>query len=46
MIQELLDVMIALAQGGMTMAVVTHEMGFARNVADEIISMDHGRIVK
>ena len=45
-IQELLDVMIALAQEGMTMAVVTHEMGFARKVADEIISMDHGRIVK
>jgi len=46
MIQEVLDVMIALAQEGMTMVVVTHEMGFARNVADEIIFMDHGRIVE
>jgi ABC-type polar amino acid transport system ATPase subunit len=46
MIQEVLDVMIALAQEGMTMVVVTHEMGFARKVADEIIFMDHGRIVE
>jgi len=46
MIQEVLDVMIALAQEGMTMVVVTHEMGFARKVADGIIFMDHGRIVE
>jgi ABC-type polar amino acid transport system ATPase subunit len=46
MIQEVLDVMIALAQEGMTMVVVTHEMGFARKVADEIIFMDQGRVVE
>jgi len=46
MIKEVLDVMIDLAKGGMTMLVVTHEMGFAREVADEIIFMDEGRIVE
>jgi ABC-type polar amino acid transport system ATPase subunit len=46
MIQEVLEVMIGLAQEGMTMLVVTHEMGFAREVADEIIFMDAGRIVE
>ena len=46
MINEVLDVMVGLAQEGMTMMVVTHEMGFARKVADRIIFMDHGRIVE
>jgi ABC-type polar amino acid transport system ATPase subunit len=46
MIKEVLEVMIALAKSGMTMAVVTHEMGFAREVADEIIFMDEGRIIE
>jgi ABC-type polar amino acid transport system ATPase subunit len=46
MIKEVLDVMIALAKSGMTMMVVTHEMGFAREVADEIIFMDQGRIIE
>ncbi|HEU4851871.1 MAG TPA: amino acid ABC transporter ATP-binding protein [Telluria sp.] len=46
MIGEVLDVMVALAQEGMTMMVVTHEMGFARKVADRIVFMDHGRIVE
>jgi ABC-type polar amino acid transport system ATPase subunit len=46
MISEVLDVMIALAREGMTMAVVTHEMGFARRVADRVIFMDQGRIVE
>jgi glutamate/aspartate transport system ATP-binding protein len=46
MIKEVLDVMINLATSGMTMVVVTHEMGFARQVADEIIFMDQGRIVE
>jgi ABC-type polar amino acid transport system ATPase subunit len=46
MIQEVLEVMIGLAREGMTMLVVTHEMGFAREVADEIIFMDAGRIVE
>jgi glutamate/aspartate transport system ATP-binding protein len=46
MINEVLDVMVGLAQGGMTMMVVTHEMGFARKVADRIVFMDHGRIVE
>ena len=46
MIKEVLDVMIDLAQTGMTMIVVTHEMGFARTVADEIVFMDEGRIVE
>lgn len=46
MIQEVLEVMTGLAREGMTMLVVTHEMGFAREVADEIIFMDGGRIVE
>ena len=46
MIKEVLDVMIELAQSGMTMLVITHEMGFARTVADRIIFMDEGRIVE
>ena len=46
MIKEVLDVMIDLAKSGMTMIVVTHEMGFAREVADEIIFMDQGRIIE
>lgn len=46
MIKEVLDVMIDLAKEGMTMLCVTHEMGFAREVADEIIFMDGGRIVE
>ncbi len=46
MIKEVLDVMLELARSGMTMVVVTHEMGFARNAADEVIFMDHGRIVE
>jgi ABC-type polar amino acid transport system ATPase subunit len=46
MIKEVLDVMINLSKGGMTMIVVTHEMGFAREVADEIIFMDEGRIIE
>ncbi len=46
MIKEVLDVMIDLAKEGMTMLVVTHEMGFAREVSDEIIFMDLGRIVE
>jgi glutamate/aspartate transport system ATP-binding protein len=45
MINEVLDVMVELAREGMTMMCVTHEMGFARNVADRVIFMDHGRIV-
>jgi glutamate/aspartate transport system ATP-binding protein len=46
MISEVLDVMIELAGDGMTMAVVTHEMGFARRVADRVIFMDGGTIVE
>jgi ABC-type polar amino acid transport system ATPase subunit len=46
MINEVLEVMIDLVKEGMTMIVVTHEMGFAREVADEIIFMDEGRIVE
>ena len=46
MIKEVLDVMVALAQDGMTMMVVTHEMGFARQVADRVVFMDHGKIVE
>ena len=44
MINEVLDVMVELAQEGMTMIVVTHEMGFARKVADRVVFMDEGRI--
>jgi len=46
MIKEVLDVMIQLAHEGMTMLVVTHEMGFAKTVADQMIFMDEGRIVE
>jgi glutamate/aspartate transport system ATP-binding protein len=46
MVNEVLDVMVGLAQEGMTMMVVTHEMGFARKVADRVIFMDEGRIVE
>ncbi len=46
MIKEVLDVMKTLANEGMTMAVVTHEMGFAREVGDRVIFMDEGRIVE
>ena len=46
MIKEVLDVMIELAKEGMTMIVVTHEMGFAREVADQMIFMDEGQIVE
>jgi len=46
MINEVLDVMVELAQEGMTMMVVTHEMGFARKVADRVVFMDEGRIVE
>ena len=46
MIGEVLEVMVGLAQDGMTMMVVTHEMGFARKVADRIVFMDHGSIVE
>lgn len=46
MISEVLDVMVELAEEGMTMIVVTHEMGFARKVADKMIFMDEGEIVE
>jgi polar amino acid transport system ATP-binding protein len=46
MINEVLDVMVALAKDGMTMIVVTHEMGFARKVADRVVFMDKGVIVE
>jgi glutamate transport system ATP-binding protein len=46
MINEVLDVMTALARSGMTMVVVTHEMGFARRAADRVVFMDDGRIVE
>ena len=46
MVNEVLDVMVGLVQEGMTMMVVTHEMGFARKVANRVIFMDHGRIVE
>ena len=46
MIKEVLDVMIELANEGMTMIVVTHEMGFAKEVADEVIFMDEGMIIE
>ena len=46
MIKEVLDVMVNLAESGMTMLVVTHEMGFARQVADRVIFMDAGQIVE
>ncbi len=46
MIKEVLDVMVDLAEGGMTMIVVTHEMGFAKTVANRMVFMDEGRIVE
>ena len=46
MIKEVLDVMVNLAKEGMTMIVVTHEMGFAKEVADQMIFMDEGMIVE
>ena len=45
-VKEVLDVMVGLAKDGMTMLVVTHEMGFAREVANRVIFMDAGRIVE
>jgi len=46
MIKEVLDVMVDLAETGMTMVVVTHEMGFARSVAHRVVFMDYGEIVE
>ena len=46
MINEVLDVMVELAHEGMTMMVVTHEMGFARKVANRVIFMDEGKIIE
>jgi ABC-type polar amino acid transport system ATPase subunit len=46
MISEVLDVMIKLVDEGMTMCVVTHEMGFARQVAHRVIFMDEGQIIE
>ena len=46
MVKEVLDVMISLAREGMTMLVVTHEMGFAKSVAHRVLFMDYGRIVE
>jgi glutamate/aspartate transport system ATP-binding protein len=46
MVSEVLDVMVELARDGMTMMVVTHEMGFARKVANRVIFMDKGEIVE
>jgi general L-amino acid transport system ATP-binding protein len=46
MVKEVLDTMVSLAQEGMTMIVVTHEMGFARQVANRVIFMDYGQIVE
>jgi general L-amino acid transport system ATP-binding protein len=46
MIKEVLDAMVVLAKAGMTMIVVTHEMGFAKEVADEVIFMDEGMIIE
>jgi polar amino acid transport system ATP-binding protein len=46
LVGEVLRVMKALAADGMTMAIVTHEMGFAREVADRVVMMDHGAIVE
>lgn len=46
MVKEVLDVMVGLAQTGMTMLCVTHEMGFARKVADRVIFMDRGEIIE
>ena len=46
MVGEVLELMRSLANEGMTMAVVTHEMGFAREVADRVVFMDGGRIIE
>ena len=46
MVSEVLDIMVELAESGMTMLCVTHEMGFARKVADRVIFMDAGEIVE
>ncbi|MBZ9883625.1 amino acid ABC transporter ATP-binding protein [Mesorhizobium sp. CA10] len=46
MVKEVLDTMVSLASEGMTMLCVTHEMGFAREVADRVVFMDHGEIVE
>jgi polar amino acid transport system ATP-binding protein len=46
LVGEVLAVMRDLARGGMTMAVVTHEIGFAREVADRVVFMDQGRVVE
>ena len=46
MVKEVLDTMIQLAESGMTMLCVTHEMGFARTVADRVIFMDRGEIIE
>jgi general L-amino acid transport system ATP-binding protein len=46
MVKEVLDTIVQLAEDGMTMLVVTHEMGFARQVADRIVFMDEGQIVE
>ncbi len=46
MIKEVLDTMVMLAEMGMTMVCVTHEMGFARQVADRVVFMDRGEIVE
>lgn len=46
MVKEVLDLMTELAEAGMTMVVVTHEMGFARNIADKIVFMDDGKILE
>jgi general L-amino acid transport system ATP-binding protein len=46
MVKEVLDVMISLAEEGMTMLVVTHEMGFAKSVAHRVLFMDYGQIVE
>ena len=46
MIKEVLDVMVDLAEEGMTMIVVTHEMGFANRVADRVIFMDGGEVIE
>jgi len=46
MIKEVLDVMVDLAETGMTMICVTHEMGFARQVANRVIFMDQGQVVE
>ncbi|HEY4345536.1 MAG TPA: amino acid ABC transporter ATP-binding protein, partial [Parvibaculum sp.] len=46
MIKEVLDVMVELAHDGMTMVCVTHEMGFARQVANRVVFMDQGEIVE